>query len=115
VIVFAPRMWRGRIAAYWAKIALAMTAGRVMAKSARKSCACHSAEVFEQDRMTLGGEVGLDRMIRIAISQAAFEAIARTLSLGSLGYEGQVDEQGQALRLATLGGRGLLDSCCIGP
>jgi hypothetical protein len=34
-------------------------------------------------------------MIRVAISQAAFEAIARTLSLGSLGYEGQVDEQGR--------------------
>jgi hypothetical protein len=36
-------------------------------------------------------------MVRIAISQAAFEAIARTLPLGSVGYENQVDEHGQRL------------------
>ena len=38
-----------------------------------------------------------DRMIRIAISQAAFEAIAVTLSLGSVGYENATDEHGQRL------------------
>jgi hypothetical protein len=34
-------------------------------------------------------------MIRIAISQAAFEAIARTLPLGSVGFENAVDERGR--------------------
>jgi hypothetical protein len=32
-------------------------------------------------------------MIRIAITQAAFEAIARTLPLGSVGYENKTDER----------------------
>ena len=36
-------------------------------------------------------------MIRIAITQAAFDAIAATLPLGSVGYENQTDEQGQRL------------------
>jgi hypothetical protein len=36
-------------------------------------------------------------MIRIAITQAAFEAIARTLPLGSVGYENKTDEHGQRL------------------
>ena len=36
-------------------------------------------------------------MIRIAISQAAFEAIARTLPLGSVGYENTVNERGDRL------------------
>jgi hypothetical protein len=36
-------------------------------------------------------------MIRIAISQAAFEAISRTLPLGSVSYENVVDERGQRL------------------
>jgi hypothetical protein len=36
-------------------------------------------------------------MIRIAISQAAFEAIARTLALGSMNFENKTDEQGQRL------------------
>jgi hypothetical protein len=36
-------------------------------------------------------------MIRIAISQAAFEAIAATLSLGSVGYENQINERGERL------------------
>jgi hypothetical protein len=36
-------------------------------------------------------------MIRIAISQAAFQAIARTLPLGSVGYENQVNERGERL------------------
>ena len=31
-------------------------------------------------------------MIRIAITQAAFDAIAATLALGSMGYENQIDE-----------------------
>ena len=36
-------------------------------------------------------------MIRIAISQAAFDAIARTLALGSTGFENAVNEQGERL------------------
>jgi hypothetical protein len=31
-------------------------------------------------------------MIRIAITQAAFEAIARTLPLGSISFENKIDE-----------------------
>jgi hypothetical protein len=33
------------------------------------------------------------RLIRIAISQAAFDAIAKTLSLGSVGFENKVNEK----------------------
>ena len=36
-------------------------------------------------------------MIKIAISKAAFAAIAQTLLRGSAGCENQVDEQGQRL------------------
>jgi hypothetical protein len=36
-------------------------------------------------------------MIRIAISQAAFEAIAKTLPLGSVGYENKVNEKSERL------------------
>jgi hypothetical protein len=36
-------------------------------------------------------------MIRIPITPAAFEAIAATLPLGSVGYEAQLDKQGQRL------------------
>ena len=36
-------------------------------------------------------------MIRIAISQAAFDAIAATLPLGSVGYENKIDEDGNRL------------------
>jgi hypothetical protein len=36
-------------------------------------------------------------MVRIAISVAAFEAIARTLPLGSVGYENEVNEQDEAI------------------
>jgi hypothetical protein len=36
-------------------------------------------------------------MIRIAITQAAFDAIASTLALGSVGFENKIDEQGQRL------------------
>jgi hypothetical protein len=36
-------------------------------------------------------------MIRIAITQATFEAIAATLSLGSVGYENEVNERGERL------------------
>ena len=54
-------------------------------------------------------------MVRIAISQAAFEAIARTLPLGSVSFENKIDEQGQRLiwleprvvdRLMAMRGRG---------
>jgi hypothetical protein len=34
-------------------------------------------------------------MIRIAISSAAFEAIAGTLTLGSVGYEAEPNQQGE--------------------
>jgi hypothetical protein len=34
-------------------------------------------------------------MIRIAISQAAFDAIAATLPLGSVGYENAFNERGE--------------------
>ena len=36
-------------------------------------------------------------MIRIAISQAAFEAIARTISFGSMSFENKIDENGERL------------------
>jgi hypothetical protein len=36
-------------------------------------------------------------MIRIAISEAAFAAIAATLPLGSVGYENKTDEHGEKL------------------
>ena len=36
-------------------------------------------------------------MVRIAISQAAFDAIASTLALGSVGFENATDEHGQRL------------------
>jgi hypothetical protein len=54
-------------------------------------------------------------MIRIAISPEAFEAIARTLPLGNVGYENKVTERGERLiwldravvdRLRSLRGRG---------
>jgi hypothetical protein len=40
---------------------------------------------------------GKAAMIRIAISQAAFDAIAATMPLGSVGYEAQVSEKGERL------------------
>jgi hypothetical protein len=36
-------------------------------------------------------------MIRIAITQAAFEAIARSLPFGSVSFENKIDEQGERL------------------
>jgi hypothetical protein len=36
---------------------------------------------------------GPDRMIRIAISEAAFEAICGTLPLGSVSYENETNER----------------------
>ena len=36
-------------------------------------------------------------MIRIAVSPAAFDAIAATLLLGSVGFEGQASEKGERL------------------
>jgi hypothetical protein len=44
-------------------------------------------------------------MIRIAISVEAFEAIARTLPLASVGYEDKTDEEGE--RLIVMVGVGL--------
>ena len=35
------------------------------------------------------------RMIRIAISQAAFDAIARTMPFGSVNFEAGVDDKGE--------------------
>jgi hypothetical protein len=35
-------------------------------------------------------------MVRIAISQGAFEAVAKTLPLGSVGYENKVNQRGGA-------------------
>jgi hypothetical protein len=54
-------------------------------------------------------------MVRIGISVEAFEAIARTLPLGSAGYENQINERGERLiwldrgvvsRLRAMRGRG---------
>jgi hypothetical protein len=36
-------------------------------------------------------------LVRIAISQAAFDAIAKTLPLGSVGYENATNEKGERL------------------
>jgi hypothetical protein len=36
-------------------------------------------------------------MVRIAITEAAFEAIAATLALGSVGYENATNEKGERL------------------
>ena len=36
-------------------------------------------------------------MIRIAISVEAFDAIARTLQFGSVGYENEINERGERL------------------
>jgi hypothetical protein len=36
-------------------------------------------------------------MIRIAITEAAFEAIARTLPVGSVGFENKTNERGERL------------------
>jgi hypothetical protein len=36
-------------------------------------------------------------MVRIVISQAAFDAIAKTLPLGSVGYENAVNEKDERL------------------
>jgi hypothetical protein len=36
-------------------------------------------------------------VIKIAISQAAFDAIAATLPLGSVGYENETNEKGERL------------------
>ena len=43
-------------------------------------------------------------MVRIAITQAAFEAIAKTLPLGSVGYENKVNEKGERLIWLDRGG-----------
>ena len=41
-------------------------------------------------------------MIRIAITEAAFDAIAKTLPLGSVGYENKVNEKGERRRAPAL-------------
>jgi hypothetical protein len=46
-----------------------------------------------------------DAIVRIAISEAAFEAIARTLPLGSVGYENKTNAKGE--RLIVMVGVGL--------
>jgi hypothetical protein len=38
--------------------------------------------------------------IRIAITQAAYDAIAATIPLGSVGYEGKSRREGRGLHLA---------------
>ena len=38
-----------------------------------------------------------DGIVRIAISQAAFDAIARTLPLGNVSFENRTDEEGNRL------------------
>jgi hypothetical protein len=43
-------------------------------------------------------------MIRIAITQAASEAIAKTLPLGSVGFEAEANERGELLLVAHGGG-----------
>jgi hypothetical protein len=40
---------------------------------------------------------GPDRMVRTVISVEAFEAIARTLPVGSVGYENEANERGEKL------------------
>jgi hypothetical protein len=40
---------------------------------------------------------GPDRVVRIAISVEAFETIARTLPVGSVGFEAEANEQGERL------------------
>ncbi len=40
---------------------------------------------------------GLTIVVRIAISQAAFEAIARTLPFGSVSFENKIHEHGDRL------------------
>ena len=36
-------------------------------------------------------------MVRMAITQAAFDAIASTMTLGNVGYENEVNEKGERL------------------
>ena len=43
------------------------------------------------------GEPGEAAMIRIAITQAAFDALAATLPLGSVAYETELDAKGERL------------------
>jgi hypothetical protein len=50
-----------------------------------------------QDRVRAWRRGRLDRMIRIAITQAAFDAIAATLPVGSTGYVNAVNDKGERL------------------
>ena len=42
-------------------------------------------------------EIVHDDVVRIAITQAAFDAIAKTLPLGSVGFENKTNEKGERL------------------
>jgi hypothetical protein len=46
---------------------------------------------------TGAGRSHIPDMVRIAISQAAFNAIAATMPLGSVGFDAQTNEQGERL------------------
>jgi hypothetical protein len=54
-------------------------------------------KVFQSDRWQQGARALA--LVRIAITVEAFEAIARTLPLGSVGYETEVDERGERIWL----------------
>jgi hypothetical protein len=51
-------------------------------------------------RVNAGQRLNIMAMIRIAITAEAFEAIASTLLLGTVGYENEANERGRAPDLA---------------
>jgi hypothetical protein len=51
-------------------------------------------------RINAGQRLNIMAMIRIAITAEAFEAIASTLLLGTVGYENEANERGRAPDLA---------------
>jgi hypothetical protein len=58
-----------------------------------------TARNSERNRTPTTLQSGDAPMVRIAISQAAFDAIAATMALGSVGYENKTDEHGNRLVL----------------
>jgi hypothetical protein len=54
-------------------------------------------------------------MVRIAISQAAFDAMARTMPFGSVNFEARVEDKGRALYLAASRGCRPALGRCAGP
>jgi hypothetical protein len=65
--------------------------------SGRMGCASRSP-YWRPPRSSRWRGGGPDRnMVRLAIRVEAFEAIARTLTLGSVGYENEVNEKGERL------------------